>query len=99
MLNDIKVLDGKSKDIVADNIEKLKGIFPEVFCENRLDFERLQEILGRYIENKEERYRFEWNGKSQAIKIAQTSSIGTLRPCKEESKDWSTTQNLYIEVK
>lgn len=97
MLNDIKVLDGKSKDIVADNIEKLKGIFPEVFCENRLDFERLQEILGRYIENKEERYRFEWNGKSQAIKIAQTSSIGTLRPCKEESKDWSTTQNLYIE--
>ena len=93
----IETLDGKSMDIVADNIEKLKTIFPEVFCEDKVDFERLQEVLGNYVENKEERYRFEWNGKSQAIRIAQTPSTGTLRPCKEESKNWDTTQNLYIE--
>lgn len=95
--NNIETLDGKSKDIVADNIEKLKAIFPEVFCEDKVDFERLQEVLGNYVEGKEERYRFEWNGKSQAIRIAQTPSNGTLRPCKEESKNWDTTQNLYIE--
>ena len=90
-------INGASMDIVADNIAKLKKIFPEVFCEDKVDFERLQEVLGNYIEDKEERYRFEWNGKSKAIRIAQTPSTGTLRPCKEESKDWDTTQNLYIE--
>lgn len=90
-------ISGASMDIVADNISKLKELFPEVFCEDKIDFERLQEVLGNYIEDKEERYRFEWNGKSKAIRIAQTSSTGTLRPCKEESKNWDTTQNLYIE--
>ena len=90
-------ISGTSKDIVAGNIEKLKEIFPEVFCEDKIDFERLQEVLGNYIEDKEERYRFEWNGKSKAIRMAQTPSIGTLRPCKKESKDWNTTENLYIE--
>lgn len=90
-------INGASIDIVADNIAKLKKIFPEVFCEDKVDFERLQEVLGNYIEDKEERYRFEWNGKSKAIRISQTPSTGTLRPCKEESKDWDTTQNLYIE--
>ena len=90
-------INGASMDIVADNIAKLKKIFPEVFCEDKVDFERLQEVLGNYIEDKEERYRFEWNGKSKAIRISQTPSTGTLRPCKEESKDWDTTQNLYIE--
>ena len=90
-------INGASIDIVADYIAKLKKIFPEVFCEDKVDFERLQEVLGNYIEDKEERYRFEWNGKSKAIRISQTPSTGTLRPCKEESKDWDTTQNLYIE--
>ena len=52
--NNIKTLDGKSKDIVTDNIEKLRGIFPEVFCEDKVDFEKLQEVLGNYIEDKEE---------------------------------------------
>ena len=95
--SNIKILDGNSKDIVADNMKKLRSIFPEVFCEDKVDFEKLQEVLGNYVEDKEERYRFEWNGKSQAIRIAQTPSSGTLRPCKEESKNWDTTENLYIE--
>jgi adenine-specific DNA-methyltransferase len=90
-------LNGKSKDIVADNIEKIKELFPEVFTENKIDFERLQGILGEYIEDKDERYRFEWHGKSKAIRLAQIQSTGTLRACKEESKNWDTTENLYIE--
>ncbi len=90
-------INGYSLDIVRENISKLKEIFPEVFCEDKVDFERLQEVLGEYIEDKEERYRFEWHGKSQAIRMSQTPSRGTLRPCKEESKNWDTTENLYIE--
>jgi adenine-specific DNA-methyltransferase len=90
-------LNGKSKDIVKENIEKLKNIFPEIFTEEKIDFDKLQETLGSYMEDKEERYDFTWNGKSRARRIAQTPSTGTLRPCKEESVDWDNTENLFIE--
>lgn len=90
-------LDGKSMDIINQNIEKLKEIFPEVFSEGKIDFLKLEEELGNFKEKSDERYNFTWNGKSEAKKIALTPSTGTLRPCKDESKDWDTTQNLYIE--
>jgi adenine-specific DNA-methyltransferase len=84
-------------DIVADNISKLKELFPEAFTEGKVDFDALKEVLGNYIDGREERYSFTWNGKSKARMLAQTPSTGTLRPCKEESVDWDTTQNLFIE--
>ncbi|MCT7586600.1 site-specific DNA-methyltransferase [Aliarcobacter butzleri] len=90
-------LDGKSMNIIEQNIEKLKEIFPEVFSEGKIDFSKLEEELGFFKEKSDERYNFTWNGKSEAKKIALTPSTGTLRPCKEESKDWDKTQNLYIE--
>ena len=90
-------LDGKSMNIIEQNIEKLKEIFPEVFSEGKIDFSKLEEELGTFKENENERYNFTWNGKGEAKKIALTPSTGTLRPCKTESKDWDTTQNLYIE--
>ncbi|SDU55338.1 site-specific DNA-methyltransferase [Desulfobacula phenolica] len=90
-------IDGSSKDIVQENIEKLKEIFPEVFTEDKIDIHKLKEALGDYTDSKEERYNFTWHGKSMARRIAQTPSTGTLRPCKEESKDGDTTGNLFIE--
>lgn len=90
-------MSGETLNIVADNIQKLKQIFPEVFNEDKVDFEKLEAVLGEYKDNGTERYNFTWPGKSKAIRIAQTPSTGTLRPCKEESKDWDTTENLYIE--
>ncbi len=84
-------------DIVAENIEKLKEIFPDVFTEGKVDFEALEATLGEYIDRDDERYSFNWNGKARARRIAQTPSTGTLRPAPEESKEWDTTQNLYIE--
>jgi adenine-specific DNA-methyltransferase len=99
-------LNGKSKDITAENIDKLKQLFPEAFTEDgttkdtkstKIDFEVLKELLGEYVSDKEERYSFTWNGKSKARMIAQTPSTGTLRPCKEESVDWDSTQNIFIE--
>lgn len=91
------VLDGNTPDIAEENIQKLKQIFPDVFTEDKVDFEKLQQVLGNYVEDSNERYNFTWNGKGQALRLSQTPSLGTLRPCKEESKDWDTTQNLYIE--
>ena len=93
----MKKLDGKSLDIKEQNIEQLKELFPEVFSEGKINLKKLQEELGSFSDDENERYNFTWNGKQNAKKIAQTPSTGTLRPCKEESKDWDTTQNLYIE--
>lgn len=90
-------MDGKTPDIAQENIEKLKEIFPDVFCEDKIDFDKLKQVLGDYVEDSKERYNFTWNGKGMALKLAQTPSTGTLLPCKEESKDWDTTENLYIE--
>jgi len=91
-------LNGESLNIIDDNILKLKENFPEVFSEGKVDFIKLEEELGRYTDKKNsEWYNFTWNGKTEARKIAQTPSTGTLRPCKEEFKDWDSTQNLYIE--
>ena len=90
-------LNGESLNIVNENIEKLKELFPEVFSEGKIDFSKLEEELGEFIDSDNERYNFTWSGKKESKKIAQTPSTGTLLPCKEESKDWDTTQNLYIE--
>lgn len=90
-------MTGESMDIVSDNIYKLKEIFPEIITENKVDFEKLKVILGENIDISKEKYSFNWPGKTQAIKESQKQSTGTLRPCREESKNWDYTQNLYIE--
>ena len=95
-MNEIK-LNGESKDIVQNNISKLKEIFPEIVTENKIDFDKLKLILGNSIDENHEKYNFTWPGKIQAIKESQKTSSGTLRPCKEESKNWDSTENLYIE--
>ncbi len=89
--------DGASPDVVAENLERMRELFPEVFAEGKVDFEALRETLGEYVEDKQERYSFTWHGKGRARRIAQTPSTGTLLPCPEESVDWDTTQNLFIE--
>lgn len=90
-------LQGTSMNIVQDNIEKLKEIFPEIFTEGKIDFEVLKQLLGEKIEIDKERYSFTWKGKAEARQIAQEVSSGTLRPFKEDSKDWDNTENIYIE--
>ena len=87
----------QSLDIVNENILRLKELFPEVVTEGKIDFKVLQDILGNEIEEGEEYYRFTWAGKAQARREAHKPSTGTLRPAKEESVNWDTTQNLYIE--
>ena len=87
----------KSPDIVAENIEQLKALFPEAFTEGRIDFQVLRALLGGAVDEREEKYGLNWHGKRLARQISLTPSIGTLRPCPEDSVNWDTTQNLMIE--
>ena len=90
-------MDGMTMNIEQANVEKLKEVFPEVFMGGKIDFDKLQGLLGNYIADDKEKYSFSWKGKADSLRLAQKRSTGTLRPCIEESKDWDTTENLYIE--
>lgn len=90
-------LTGQTPDLAQENIARLKTLFPDVFEEGKIDFEKLKQDLGEYVDDAKERYNFSWNGKGRALRLAQTPSTGTLRPCPGESREWDTTQNLYIE--
>lgn len=87
----------QSADLIAENIEQLKTLFPETFTEGKVDFEVLKQLLGGAVDEREEKYGLNWHGKRRARQLALTPSTGTLRPCPEDSVDWDTTQNLMIE--
>jgi adenine-specific DNA-methyltransferase len=87
----------QSPDFVKENIETLKQLFPTIVKEGKIDQEELQALLGNEVETGDEYYRFTWAGKSMARKEANKPSTGTLRPNKADSKDWDTTQNIFIE--
>ena len=95
-MNEI-ILDGLSMNLEQANMDKLKSIFPECFAEDKLDIDKLLSLCGEYIDNDFEKYKFEWKGKAECLRLAQKRSTGTLRPCPEESVNWDTTKNLYIE--
>ena len=86
-----------SADVVAENVEQLKTLFPGAFTEGRVDFEVLKQLLGGSVDDREEKYGLNWHGKRRARQLALTPSTGTLRPCPEDSVDWETTRNLMIE--
>ena len=74
----------QSADIVTENIEKLQALFPEIITEGdgekKIDFDALKEVLGDYIDDKEERYSFNWHGKSKARRLAPDSFNWHLTP-------------------
>lgn len=96
----------KSADLTAENIAKLKAMFPELVTETRsggqataaLNMDVLKALIGdATATDAEEKYGLNWHGKRRARQVALTPSTGTLRPCPDESVDWDTTQNLMIE--
>ena len=90
-------MDGLSMDLERANLDKLRAAFPECFAEGKLDIDKLLGLCGEYIDNDFEKYRFEWKGKAECLRLAQKRSAGTLRPCPGESVNWDGTRNLYIE--
>ena len=87
----------RSADVLADNVEGLRRLFPEAFSEGKVDFDILRQLLGDSVDEKAEKYGLNWHGKRRARQLALTPSTGTLRPCSGESVDWDTTRNLMIE--
>ena len=83
--------------VLEERLENLKKMFPEFFTEGKLDVPKLQELLAEDVEDGAERYRFTWAGKRDAIQLLQTPTRATLTPCREESVDFDTTENLFIE--
>jgi adenine-specific DNA-methyltransferase len=97
-----------SPDLSQDNIAKIRDLFPGSVTEARdnttgelrlaVDFDQLKQELSDYIvEGPQERYRLDWPGKREALALANAPIAKTLRPCREESVDFDTTQNLFIE--
>ena len=97
----------QTTNIVDENIKKIGEMFPNCLTERlnaegkpevAVDFDQLRQELSRdIVEGPEERYQFTWPDKRNAIRLANAPTTDTLRPCREESVDFDTTQNLYIE--
>lgn len=96
-MTDTAKLDLRSMSITDDQKAKLKQLFPEVFNEDKIDYDKLKQTLGEDIDTGEERFGMTWPGKNDCFKVIQTPSIGTLKPAKDQSIDWETTENLFIE--
>lgn len=96
----------ESVDMTAQNVEKIGALFPNCITETvdengkpkkAINFELLRQMLSEDVLDGDEAYEFTWVGKKAAIVEANKPIRKTLRPCKEESVDWDTTENLYIE--
>ena len=92
----------RSPDGVAENIRRLKALFPELVTEGpngaAVNVDVLKALVGdATVTDADEKYGLNWHGKRRARQLALTPSTGTLRPCPEDSVDWDTTQNLMIE--
>jgi adenine-specific DNA-methyltransferase len=94
--------EARSADLLTENLEKLKALFPDIVTEGphgpAVNVDVLKTLVGdATVTDAEEKYGLNWHGKRRARQLALTPSTGTLRPCPEESVDWDTTQNLMIE--
>jgi len=90
-------MDGKSLNLTEEKLNKLKKIIPEAFTENKIDWEKLKASLGEDIEFKNERYVLNWAGKSDAFRVLQSPTTATLIPAKDESVNFDSTENIFIE--
>ncbi len=90
-------MNGESIDIKQTRLQRLKELFPELFTENQLDWEKLKATFGDDINFVNERYVLNWAGKSDAFRILQQPTTATLKPVPEESVNFDTTENLFIE--
>lgn len=99
VMQKISLEENQSENLVQQNIEHLKQIFPEVFSEGKVNFDTLRQLLGdkQVLDEGEEKYGLNWHGKKKARQAALIPSLGTLLPCPEDSVDWDNTQNLFIE--
>lgn len=86
-----------SMDVVSERHEQLKEIYPEVFDEDKIDFDQLRRVLGEWVEPEKERFGLNWPGKAECMQIIQQPSVASLKPNRENSLNFDTTENVFIE--
>ena len=86
-----------SSNLSEEKLQELRKILPEAFSENKIDWDRLKTVLGDHIDPRIEKFGFSWAGKSNAIRSVLVPSTATLRPDKEVSINFDTTENLFID--
>lgn len=97
-MSEIQKQELTSMNIAEEQLRKLKELFPEAFTEGlKVDWDKLRLTLGQSIDVGKERYGMNWPGKADCFKIIQQPSIATLIPARDESVDFDTTENLFIE--
>ena len=92
----MSTVDGYNADIAGEQKQKLRELFPEVFSEDKIDWDKLRATLGDNVELGE-KYGLSWKGKTDVFAKIQEKTVSTLHPQPEESVDWDTTQNMFIE--
>ncbi len=91
-------LDLRSHDIIGNKQAEILLLFPEVRTEDgEIDFDRLKRVLGETVDPGKERYAMTWPGRADCFKAIQSPSLGTLLPCRDESVNFDTTENVVIE--
>jgi len=90
-------MNGESLNILQDRLEKLKKDFPEIFTEGKIDIEKFKATFTDDINFNNERYVLNWAGKSDAFKVLQIPTTATLKPQLDESVNFDTTENIFIE--
>lgn len=90
-------MNGESLNIVQDRLEKLKAVFPEIFTEGKIDIEKFKATFTDDINFNNERYVLNWAGKGDAFKVLQMPTTATLKPQPEQSVNFDTTENIFIE--
>ena len=83
--------------LTDEQLQALQTLIPQAFAEGKIDTEKLLASLGDIVDDRPERYSFSWAGKRDAIRLLQVPSRATLIPAREESLDFDTTQNIFIE--
>ena len=106
MADTLEKMKMETLDLTTQNVDKIAALFPNCITEMRdengkikrgVNFEMLKQMLSPDVVDGDERYEFTWVGKKASIVEANKPIRKTLRPCPEESKNWDTTENLYIE--
>ena len=97
--NRTEIIHDLENNFTKNKTLQLKSLFPEAFCENQIDWEKLKLILGAdNLAHQNERYQLNWAGKTDAYRTLQAPTFNTLSPCRAESVDFDNTRNLFIEA-
>ena len=97
MNDDINHTPSNTPDFQTELAEKLAELAPEAIADGKIDVEKLKELLADDADESSERFGLFWPGKKRALRAAQQPTTATLKPDVENSKDWDTTKNVFIE--